>query len=170
MSRKLCITAVDGNTGFLIAELLLTDQRFSKKIAEVSGLTLHPNGSRCKELAGMGVKIIPHKPGRVRDMVKTLKDSEADTICLIPPAHKDKFEITTELVEAAKKANVQNVLFLSSAGCDLADEKKQPRLREFIDLETLILSTKGDTSTATGHSPVVIRSVGVAFISFDVSC
>lgn len=159
MARKLCITAVDGHTGFLIAELLMTEQRFSKNIAEITGLALHPNGSRCKELTSLGVKIVPHKPGRVRDMVKTLKDSGADTICLIPPAHKDKYEITVELVEAAKKANVQNVLFLSSAGCDLADEKKQPRLREFVELETLVMSTKGDPSTATGHSPVVIRSV-----------
>ena len=164
MSRKLCITAVDGNTGFLIAELLLSDQRFSKKIAEVTGLSLHPNGSRAKELANMGVKIVPHKPGRVRDMANTLKQTGADTICLIPPAHKDKFDITVELVEAAKQAKVQNVLFLSSAGCDLADEKKQPRLREFIELETLVMSTKGDPSTLTGHSPVVIRSVCNAFV------
>lgn len=164
MSRKLCITAVDGHTGFTIAELLLTDQRFSKNIKEVSGLSLHPHGSRAKELATMGVKIIPHKPGRVRDMAKTLKESGADTLCLIPPAHKDKYEITVELVEAAKKAGVQNVLFLSSAGCDVADEKKQPRLREFVELETLVLSSKGDPSTATGHSPVVIRSVHTAFI------
>jgi nucleoside-diphosphate-sugar epimerase len=42
-------------------------------------------------------------------------------ICLISPAHKDKFDITLELIEAAKKANVPNVCFLSSAGCDLAD-------------------------------------------------
>ena len=53
----------------------------------------------------------------------------------------------------------QNVLFLSSAGCDLADEKKQPRLREFIELKTLVMFTKDDPSIATGHSPVVIRLV-----------
>jgi len=81
-----------------------------------------------------------------------------DTICLIPPAHADKYDITVELIEAAKKAGVQNVLFISSAGCDVAESNKQPRLRQFIDLEKLVMQTKGDTSTPTGHSPVIIRA------------
>ncbi len=157
MARKLCITAVDGQTGHLIAELLLTDEHFSKKISSLSGLALDPNNENCKLLKKLGATIVPHKPGQEREMVKTLKGIGADTICLIPPAHHDKYDITAELVSAAKKANVQNVCFLSSAGCDLADPKKQPRLREFIDLEALVMSTKGDPSSATGHSPVVIR-------------
>jgi len=49
-------------------------------------------------------------------------------------------------------------VFHRSAGSDLADPKKQPRLREFIDLETLVLSTKGDPTTKLGNSPVVIRA------------
>ena len=161
MSRKLCITAVDGHTGHLIAELLLTDEKFSKKIGEITGLTLHPNAARCKELANLGAKIITHKPGRIKDMVKVLKQTGADTICLIPPTHDDKYNITVELIEAAKKAGMQNVCFLSSAGCELADKKKQPRLHEFVELETLVLATKGETSIVTGHSPVVIRWVPV---------
>jgi len=40
----------------------------------------------------------------------------------------------------------------------LADAKRQPRLRGFIDIENLVLSTKGDPRTTTGHSPVVIRA------------
>lgn len=157
MSRKLCITAVDGQTGHLIAELILTDEHFSKKIASLTGLALDPNNENCKLLKKLGATIVPHKPGKQSEMVKALKSIGADTMCLIPPAHHDKVDITTELVAAAKKANVQNICFLSSAGCDLADPKKQPRLREFIDLEALVMSTKGDTSTSTGHSPVVIR-------------
>lgn len=157
MSRKLCITAVDGQTGHLIAELLLTDDDFSKKIASVTGLALDPNHENCKALKKLGATIVPHKPGKVREMVKTLHSIGADTICLIPPAHHDKVDITTELVEATKKANVSNVCFLSSAGCDLADPHKQPHLREFIHMESLVMSTKGDPSTSTGHSPVIIR-------------
>jgi uncharacterized protein YbjT (DUF2867 family) len=91
-------------------------------------------------------------------MVKTLKEAGCDTICVIPPAHKDKFDITAELVSATKKANIPNVLFISAAGCDLAERDKQPRLREFIDLETLVLSAKGDKNVSTGHSPCVIRA------------
>lgn len=160
MPRNLCITAVDGHTGFAIAELVLTNEDFTKHIHSVTGLTLHPGSESTKELAGMGAKIIPHKPGRVKDMVKTLHDSGADTLCLIPPAHKDKLDMTMELIEAAKKANIPNVCFISSVGCDLAERDRQPRLREFFDLETCVLSCKGDRSTSLGHSPVVIRYVG----------
>ena len=81
----------------------------------------------------------------------------ADTVCLIPPAHGDKMEITMELIEATKRANIPNLCFISSAGCDLADPQKQPRLREFIELESMAMSAKGDPDTSTGHSPVVIR-------------
>ena len=157
MTRKVCITAVDGHTGYTIAELLLTDNQFSKKLDSVTGLSLKPHDAVCKELTKLGVKIVPHKPGKMRDMVNTLKHAEVDTLCLIPPAHKDKYDITVELIEAAKKANIPNILFMSSVGCDLADKKKQPRLREFVELESLFLSTKGDSSTSTGQSPVVIR-------------
>ncbi|KAJ5145879.1 uncharacterized protein N7515_000443 [Penicillium bovifimosum] len=158
MSRNVCITAADGHTGFTIGELLLTDDTFKKAIASVTALSLNPDSEHCKDLATLGAKIVPHKPGRLRDMVKTLKDTGADTLCLVPPAHESKYDLTVELIEAAKKANVPNVCFISAAGCDLAEREKQPRLRQFIDLETLVLSSKGDPSTATGHSPVVIRA------------
>jgi len=158
MTRKIAITAVDGHTGFTLAELLLTDPNLFEKFESVTGLSLHPNAPNCKELKELGAHIVPHKPGRVRDMVGLLKEIGADAICLIPPAHKEKHDVTVELIEATKKANIPNILFLSSVGCDLADKEKQPRLREFIDLETMVLSTKGKTSTETGHSPVVVRA------------
>jgi len=158
MSRQLCVTAVDGHTGFAIAELVLTNNAFKKAINTVTGLSLLPDADSCKELSRLGAKIVLHEPGRLKNMVKTLQKTEADTLCLIPPAHEDKVNLTLELVEAAKKANIPNVCFISSAGCDLAERNKQPRLREFIDLETQLLSSKGDPSSSTGHSPVVIRA------------
>ncbi|KAJ5576113.1 hypothetical protein N7535_003039 [Penicillium sp. DV-2018c] len=158
MSRNVCITAADGHTGFTIGELLLTDDTFKKAINSVTALSLHPDSEHCKDLATLGAKIVPHTPGRMKDMIKTLKDTGADTLCLVPPAHESKYDLTVELIEAAKKADVPNVCFISSAGCDLAEREKQPRLRQFIDLETLVLASKGDASTATGHSPVVIRA------------
>ncbi|KAG6010492.1 hypothetical protein E4U21_006494 [Claviceps maximensis] len=63
-----------------------------------------------------------------------------------------------DLVGAASKAGLANVCLISSAGCDYADPKKQPRLREFVDLEALVLQAKGDADTATGGSPCVIRA------------
>jgi hypothetical protein len=157
MHRKLCITAVDGHTGFLIAELILTDEKLKKHITTLTGLTLYPDAEHCKELSKLGAEIVPHKPGRVKNMVASLQEVGADAMCLIPPAHKDKFDITVELIEAAKKANIPNVCLISSAGCDMAERDKQPRLREFIDLEAKFMSAKGDPSTETGHSPVVVR-------------
>src|SRR5687767_13338830 len=88
-----------------------------------------------------------------------LKMMNCDTICVVPPAHAEKYEICVELVEAAKQVGIPNVCLISSAGCDYADPKKQPRLREFIDLETLVMQTKGDANTPTGGSPCVIRYV-----------
>jgi hypothetical protein len=157
MSRKLCITAVDGQTGFLIAELLLTNPDFTSKIDSIVGLTLNPSSPKCKDLAKLGAEIIHHVPGREKQVVQLLKKTGADTICLIPPATKEKFQITMELVSAAKKAGVQNVCLVSSAGADLATMEKQPRLREFIEIENEVLKSKGDPSTDLGHSPVVIR-------------
>ncbi|KAI9369556.1 hypothetical protein BJX61DRAFT_518933 [Aspergillus egyptiacus] len=158
MPRSVCITAVDGHTGFLIAELLLTDANFKKGITSVTGLSLNPDAESCHELANMGVKIVPHKPGQIDEMVASLQEMKPDAMCLIPPAHKNKYNITAELIEATKKANIPNVCFLSAAGCDLAERGKQSRLREFIDLEAMFMASKGDPGTSTGHSPVVVRS------------
>ena len=157
-TRNVAITAIDGNTGFAIAELLLTDRHFKSKVNSVIGLSLDPESPRAKEAEKLGVKIIEHKYGREREMVKLLKESGADAICLIPPAHSEKYDITAELINATRKANVPNVLFMSSVGCDLAERNREPHLRSFVDLETMVLATKGDTSTSTGHSPCVIRA------------
>lgn len=37
------------------------------------------------------------------------------------------------------------------------ERDKQPRLRGSIDLEAMFMSSKGDSSTSTGHSPVIVR-------------
>lgn len=156
--RNICITAVDGNTGFAIAELILTHADFSKKVDSVTGLAVNLKTQKVQELQNMGATVVPHVPGRLDDMASSLELMNCDTICIVPPAHVDKYEICVELVEVAKQAGIGNVCLLSSAGCDYADPKKQPRLREFIDLETLVLQTKGDANTPTGGSPCVIRA------------
>jgi nucleoside-diphosphate-sugar epimerase len=158
MSRKVCVTAADGHTGFSIVELLLGDI-FASKVDSVVALVLDPSSDRAKQAKDLGATVVEHKHGRERDVVKALKETGCDTLCLIPPAHHDKKDITIELVQAAKKASVANVLLISSAGCDYADPQKQPRLREFIEFETLLLSAKGDPDVVTGHSPCVIRYV-----------
>lgn len=45
-------------------------------------------------------------------------------------------ELVKHVLELGKKAkSVQNMVLVSSAGADYAERDKQPRLREFIDLE-----------------------------------
>jgi hypothetical protein len=157
MSRNVVITAIGSHTGAQIAKLLLTDGHFKRKISSVTGLTLYPDLDTVKEIADLGAKIVEHKPGNLDDVAATLKDTGADAILLLPPGHKDSYDMTLELIEATKKANIPNVCFVSCAGCDLAERDRQPLLRSVIDLEVKVLGAKGDPNTATGHSPVVIR-------------
>jgi hypothetical protein len=159
MSRNICVTSVEGNTGFLITQLLLTDAAFKKGASKVTGLTLNPASQCCKELEKLGATIAQHKPGRVRDTVQVLETTKADTLMLIPPANANKIDITLEIIEAAKRVNIANVCLLSAAGCDVADRDVQPRLREFIDLEVALMKLKGNASTRTGYSSCIIRFV-----------
>lgn len=158
MTRNVCITAVEGQTGFLIAELLLTDAEFKKKIDSLTGLTMDPNSDKVKELKTLGATIATHTPGRERDVAEALKKTGCDTLCLVPPARADKLDIASELIGAARRAGVANVLLISAAGCDYAERDEQPRLREFVDLEAAVLACKGDPSNPLGHSPCVIRA------------
>ena len=159
-SRKICITAADGQTGHLTAELLLSNGKFSNKFKSLSLLAM--DAEKCddlKKLGGNKVNVLEYTSDK-KKMVKLLGEENCDTMFLIPPAHKDKFKILKSLIECAGQLkNVQNVVFLSSAGCDVAERDKQPSIRQFIDMEALIMSTKGDTSLgSTGHSPCIIRS------------
>ncbi|KAL4972374.1 hypothetical protein BDW66DRAFT_144413 [Aspergillus desertorum] len=158
MSRNLVITSIESPTGSQIAKTILRSRSFAKGIKQITGLTLDPNSASCAELKEEhGVEIIEHKPGNLDAMVSTLQDTGADTICLLPPGHKDAFDITAELITATKNAGIPNVCFISSAGCDLAEREAQPLLRSVIDLEVMVMGAKGDASTETGHSPVIIR-------------
>ncbi|KAJ0416976.1 hypothetical protein BJY00DRAFT_217001 [Aspergillus carlsbadensis] len=157
MSRNVVITSIGSHTGTQIAKLLLRDGHFKRKITSVTGLTLYPGIDNVKEVSDLGAKIVEYKPGNVDEVVEALKATGADTILLLPPGHKDAYDITLELITATKKAGIPNVCFVSSAGCDLAERDKQPLIRSLIDLETKVLEAKGDASTETGHSPVIIR-------------
>jgi len=156
MSRSVCITAADGQTGHLIAELLLTDDAFTSNLQSVTCLSLHPD--RCQDLADLGASIVPHTPGDLSAIVQALQDSGADTILLIPPAHEQKLKLAEEMIIATRQAGLKNPVLLSSAACDLAEADEQPRLREFIKIETLFMESKGLPDTEAGTSPCIIRA------------
>lgn len=158
MSRNVCISAAEGQTGFAIAELLLSPP-FSRKVDSVTALIIDSSSNKVQELKSLGANVVAYVPGSERDVVQTLKQTGCDTICLIPPARADKLDVAAELINASKKAGLVNLCLISSTGCDYADRQKQPRLREFIELETLALAAKGDPETSLGHSPVIIRLV-----------
>ena len=156
MSRNLIITTGEGQTGHLIVELLLSDPQFSDKLKALHVTTFNPEHPHITEMADR-VSVIPAVPGKKDELVKSMKDANADTIMIIPPSVENKLEVTKEMIEATKEAGIPNVVLLSSAGCDLAERDTQPRLREFVDIETLVMQSKGDTETETGHSPCIIR-------------
>ncbi|RPA86985.1 NAD(P)-binding protein [Ascobolus immersus RN42] len=157
-SRNVALTATEGHTGHLIAELLLSDADFKNHLNSVTCLTMNPSHANNEALKKLGADIVEMVPGKPDELVDSLKKNKVDTFCLIPPATETKVELCEELVEGAKKAGVQNMLLISSAGCDLAERDKQPRLREFVDIESLVLNAKGDAENPLGHSPCVIRA------------
>ncbi|KAI0742569.1 NAD(P)-binding protein [Daedaleopsis nitida] len=156
-SRKILVTAGEGQTGRLIIDLLASDEDYLHKYEELTALVFSEDAKSILEEYET-VKVVVFDPKDDELLVKTME--LVDTCLLIPPARKDKAKITRQLLEAAKKAQtVQNLVLLSSAGADYAERDKQPRLREFIDLETLAMQPKGDPSTGdTGHSPCIIRA------------
>lgn len=157
--RNIAITSTDGHTGHLIAELLLTDTTFRQRFTNLACITLNPSAERNKALEKLGAVIVPHIPGKDHlALLKAMKDSKIDTICLIPPAVEDKLELTREMLEVARDGDVPNSLLISSAGCDLADPEKEPNLRQFIEIENMFMEPKGDKETKLGTCPVVIRA------------
>jgi hypothetical protein len=160
MSRNLVVTACEGQTGHLIVDLLLYGENFPKAIKSLHVMTCNPEHEYIKELDGKEkVSVIPCKLGETEAMAKALKDSGADTILLIPPSVDKKLDAVKELLAATKQAGIPNVVLLSSAGADVAERDQQPRLREFIDIETEVMRAKGDASTETSHDPCIIRFV-----------
>ncbi|KAJ7847652.1 NAD(P)-binding protein [Mycena leptocephala] len=155
--RKILITAAEGQTGRCLIELLTTDENYTGKYSALSALVFSEDAKAAlREFEG--VKVLVFDPKKEKLLVQAMEN--VDTCMLIPPARKDKAKITRSLLEAAKKAKtVTNLVFLSSAGCDYAEKDKQPRLREFIALETLAMAAKSDTSSEqTGHSPCIVRA------------
>lgn len=119
------------------------------------------DSKKCHELKQMvnsRVSVIPYVADHHK-LLEALKAENCDTMFLIPPAHKDKFVILKAVIEcAAKLKSVRNVILLSSAGCDVAERNKQPSIREFIDMETLLMQQKSEPATgSTGHSPCIIK-------------
>ncbi|KAL1741431.1 hypothetical protein HDZ31DRAFT_45457 [Schizophyllum fasciatum] len=157
-TRQILITAAEGQTGRLILELLSTDGNYSDKYAGLTALVFSEEAKASVEQEGFPVTVLVYDPKDEPTLVQAMEN--VDTCLLIPPARKDKAQITKTLLTAAKKAkSVTNLVFLSSAGCDYAERDKQPRLREFIDLEKLAMEAKSDPSTGdTGHSPCIIRA------------
>ncbi len=162
MPGNIAVTTAEGQTGHLLADLLLNGVAFKDKVSKLTLTTTNPDHAHIKEFQkNSKVTVVPVQEGDSSSLAESLKSSGTEVILIIPPSTKDKLESTQMMVEATKEAGISNVVLLSSAGADMADPTKQPRLREFIDLEQMVFIAKGDTSTPTGHSPCVIRYVEI---------
>lgn len=142
MSRNLAITAADSQIGHRIAELILTDAAFSGKIRSLTAVVSSSSSSSAKEL---GATVVVVASGDKDALVKAFRDAEVDTLCLVP----SEMGAATETLVAARDAGVQNVLLISAAACDMAHELRQPRLREYVQLEAQVLECRSDTGAST---------------------
>jgi len=154
MSRTLCITSADGQTGHLLSELLLTDAQFNSKIKKLYCVAFDPK--KCDDLREMGAEIITHKQDH-KVFGQELKATGADTIFLVPPAHMHKLSLSKELVWAVKDAEIKNTVLLSSAGTEFAESKRQPHLRQFVKIEDEVMQLLHTKGTQAVTSQCIIR-------------
>jgi uncharacterized protein YbjT (DUF2867 family) len=156
-TRNILVTAGEGQTGRLLIDLLVTDETYRSKYQSLTALVFSEEAAEILSEYDE-VQVLVYDPSDKETLLESMK--AIDTCMLIPPARKDKARITRTLLEMAQAAQtVTNLVFLSSAGCDFAEHSKQPRLREFIELEALALQPKSDPKTGdTGHSSCVIRA------------
>ncbi|GAA5886322.1 hypothetical protein JCM6882_001604 [Rhodosporidiobolus microsporus] len=156
--RVIAVLSAEGYTGSSIIELLYTDGKYKGKFDKLVGVTFgDPVSPDVKQI----LEEYSVETTSIEEMdAEKIKSMGIDTALIIPPARADKYEQVKQFLELAKQAKtVQNVVLLSSAGADYAEREKQPRLREFIDLEVLAMQPKSDPSTEdTGHSPCVVRA------------
>jgi len=75
-----------------------------------------------------------HEYGSVDDMASCMK--EVECLLLIPPSGEDKVEVSCKYMEAAKKAKVKNIMFVSTMmPRDHKHMKECRRLNDFWELE-----------------------------------
>ena len=133
------LTAPEGQTGHLIADLLLTNPDFKSKISQLTLLTANPDHEHVQSLVKSGAKAV--KATTKDELLAAMQEAKPNAAMLIPPSSADKLKEVTMILEVMKEAGgVENAIMLSSAGADLADEKL-PRLREFVEMEKLAMET-----------------------------
>lgn len=113
----------------------------------------HPH---CESLKEQGAEIVPMKHGAVAKTLTALKAAQINTLCLIPPAVDDKLVLAKEMLIVAKKAGINSIVLISSAGGEFATTE-QKRLKEFLDIEHLVMSAGSDPEFPSVISYCIIR-------------
>jgi hypothetical protein len=104
-------------------------RRFSRW-QRLTGAARHQVHHQCAALIDS-----PHSKSPVPSSASCVCTTDA---CPIPdPGYISEWFPPFKVAKAAK--SLTDIVLLSSAGCDLAERDSQPRLREFIDLETLAM-------------------------------
>ncbi|KAI5799079.1 hypothetical protein EDC01DRAFT_650380 [Geopyxis carbonaria] len=156
--RSLILTAGEGHTAHQLGTLLLTSAKFKSKLSKLTVITMNESHAHISALRDAGASIAPVEAGDTDALAAAMEEAGADTICIVPPSVEDKVAASQQLLDAATEAGVQNVVLISSAGCDMAEREEQPALRQFVDIETAVMKMKGDAERKTGHSLCIIRA------------
>lgn len=144
MSLSIVLTSGEGQTGHLIAELLLTNPDFKKSVKTLTLLTSNTEHSHIKSLVSSGAVAV--KATTKEEITKAMEDAKPNAAMIIPPSSADKLKEVKELLAVVKEVGgVENAVLLSSAGADLAGENL-PRLREFVEIEKAVMAAVGAAS------------------------
>ena len=84
-TRKILVTAGEGQTGRLIIDLLITDDSYANKYEELTALVFNESAKSVLEEYDT-VKVVVFDPNDEELLVKSME--QVDTCLLIPPARK----------------------------------------------------------------------------------
>jgi len=130
----------------------MTHGSYKDKIEAICAVAIEPKA--CSDL-GKFAQITSANFNDPKSIAEHME--KCNIVFLIPPACNEKKKMTSNMIEPTKLAHVKNVVFLSTAGIDMADPQKHPRLREFVELESHLLACACEPKQCP-HRYVIIRA------------
>ncbi|OJD11434.1 hypothetical protein AJ78_07799 [Emergomyces pasteurianus Ep9510] len=121
-----------------IVKLLFTDERISHSLAQCPDFRFILMPAHAKP-GKVGCQIIPHLLAKGKGIAKIFEQTGANSIRLIPQASPQGYQ-NYQNSQRAKRVLISAL----SEQTDLVKKYKQKKLREFMDMECLHMSRKGE--------------------------